>query len=68
METSEHKPLDIKVRYTVRMYRSTYEKLKLMAAKDDRSIAKELESIVNLYARLYHKDLTKEVGNVWSRG
>lgn len=68
METNEHSPLDAKIRYTVRMHRSTYEKLKLMAVKEDRSISKELESIVNLYARLYHKEIMKEVGNVWSRG
>jgi len=66
METNDV-PLDTKIRYTVRMHRSTYEKLKLIAAKEDRSLAKQLESIINLHARLYHKDLTKEVGNVWTR-
>jgi hypothetical protein len=67
MGTDKAISLDTKVRYTVRMHRSTYEKLKLIATKEDRSLAKQLESIINLHARLYHKELTKETSDVWAR-
>jgi hypothetical protein len=53
METTNQK--GGKVRYTVRMHSDTYQLLKVIAEKENRSVSKEMEHVITWYAKMFHK-------------